>query len=227
MASLLKIVATLGLIALFYWMFQQAGLEQAKENPDQSAIVVYWGGMILVSVGLAALFAFTVLPMVGNLFAGMLYSAPNAAPEKGPHSNALAKIAAGDYEAAVEEYEKAWQKNPSDVMAMVEIAKLLTDRLHNPEAAAARLETALAQDMDRDLVGPLSFRLADIYWKNMDDPQRARALLEQIVEVLPETTHAANASHRIREIDEQERVRQEQEFIAGATTSQDEDEAPR
>ncbi len=214
MSTILKFLFA-GVVAYAgYWLFTQAGLEQAKETPSNSAMVGYWGGLILVAVVGAAFFAFTVLPTVGDIIAGFFYSAPNTEVEKGPHHAALAKVAAGDYPAAVAEYEKALEKDPEDVMALIEIARLQVDKLGDPQAAVERLEQALEGDWDKEKVGPVSFRLADLYWRELDDPERARAVLEQIVGLLPGTTHAANASQRIRQIEETERQRQEQEFLA-------------
>jgi hypothetical protein len=41
----------------------------------------------------------------------------------------------------------------------------------------------------------------DVYWNQKRDASRARHMLMQIAETMPNTRHAANAMHRLHEID--------------------------
>ncbi len=213
-APLFQLILLLGLGYGLYFSYTNGMVEMAKQEPDSTLVVGYWGAMILCSVGLGAIFALRVAPKIGEWMASLFYSAPGEQVEKSPHSAALAKIATGDYAAAVVEYEKVLSNDPEDIMALVEISRLYIERLEDAPAAAARLEQALGHDWEKEKVAPLTFRLAEIYWKHLGDPDRARAILEQVVELMPESTHSANAAHRIREIDEKERARQEAEFLA-------------
>ena len=43
------------------------------------------------------------------------------------------------------------------------------------------------------------FRIADIYENDLDNHDGAIAILKQVLEVLPETRHSANATHKLRE----------------------------
>jgi outer membrane protein assembly factor BamD (BamD/ComL family) len=49
----------------------------------------------------------------------------------------------------------------------------------------------------------LCSRLADVYSTYQHDITKARALLMQVIETMPNTRHAANATHRLQEIERQ------------------------
>ena len=44
------------------------------------------------------------------------------------------------------------------------------------------------------------FRLAELYEEVKDDTPQSVSILEQVVELFPETRHSANATHRLREL---------------------------
>ena len=44
------------------------------------------------------------------------------------------------------------------------------------------------------------FRIAGIYEEEKEDMDSTVQLLQQIVELFPETRHSANATHRLREL---------------------------
>jgi tetratricopeptide (TPR) repeat protein len=221
MKLLLKILTALALIGLMLYCFQLVKLENAKiptddglGGPNQSLIVSLYGAVMLIGAGLAVLFALTIVPFFAEQAAGLVYGSAEKI-EKGPHAEALSRAAQGDYEGAIEAYEKVIEHHdPDDTLALSEIAHLYADKLNDPEFAAQRLATALERDWKTDKAAFLTFRLADLYWKTLGDYPAARVLLEQIIERMPGSTHSANAMHRVREIDTLEREAQEAEFLA-------------
>ena len=172
----------------------------AADSADPSDIIKALALFILVAVCAGALFAMTLLPAAGEWIGNFFYS-PVALMEKEPHAAALAKVAQGDYAGAVVAYARVVEENPDDALAIGEMAKLEASHLHRPDAAAARLEQAMAQEWSHDDAAFLGFRLADLYVEQLGHPAAAVALLQQIAIAMPQTYHAANATHRLREIE--------------------------
>ncbi len=223
MKVLFNIILTLILLGLILWCFEIVRIENAKadtpEGPNHSLILTLYGAVILLGAGIAIIFALTVVPFFAERAAGLVYG-PTEKLEKGPHADALSRAAQGDYEGAIAAYERVLaDKDPEDTLALSEIAHLYADKLGDPQAAVDRLTAALERDWEPDKAAFLTFRLADLYWKNLAQFEPARLLLEQILERMPGSTHSANAMHRIREIDIREREAQEAAFLSSASES--------
>lgn len=195
-----RLVIVAALAWLGYILFSDARDYQKVEDADPTKIMLYFGGVILVGVAMGTIVAMSLIPAIGDAMGNFLFN-PNEEVEKDPHAGAMAKVAQGDYEGAVEEYRTVVASNPSDTLALSEIAHLYCDRIGNDGAAAEVLESALQQEWPPDDSAFLCNRLVDVYWTYQHDGARARALLIQVVETLPDTKHAANAQHRLRDID--------------------------
>jgi hypothetical protein len=174
----------------------QMKLQSAAEKPDYSRITVSFVVILGAAIAIGAMFALSVLPAIADKIGSFLFN-PNQEIEKPPHSVAMAKMAQGDYHGAVEEY----QKDPYDTLALSEIAHIYCDKLKECDAAAQVLEAALDREWPPEDSAFLGARLADVYWHHQNDAVRARAVLIQIAENLPDSKHAANAQHKLREID--------------------------
>ena len=198
---LLRPLLALALAYLTVIIFTAARAEQAKkEKADEGKIVLYFGGIILVG-GAAGIMVVTVLmPAVGDAI-GNLFFSPNQRNEKAPHADAMAAMARGDYEAAVQGYLKAFEADPHDTLALSEMAKIECEHLGDPAAAADVLEQALAREWTPEDAAFLTSRLAEIYWKYQHNARDARGLLMQIIETMPGTKNAANAQHKLQEIE--------------------------
>ncbi len=194
----LVIVAALSYLGLV--LFWDARAYQANEDADQTKLVLYFVGVVFTGVAVGGIVALSLIPLVGEQIGSFFFN-PGQQIEKDPHAPAVSKIAAGDYEGAIEEYRNVLEDNPSDTMAISEIARFYCDKLENSAAAAEVLEEALQREWGADDSAFLCNRLVDVYWTYMHDGVRAHALLVQIAENLPDTKYAANALHRMREID--------------------------
>lgn len=176
--------------------------------------MVNLGGFIVMALVAAILFGLTILPVVGEIIGGAFFN-PGGEIEKDPHHDAMAFMAQGDYDGAIAAYRKVVADNPHDTHAISEIARINIDKLHNPAGAAEAFENALQTEWPPDEGGFLAMRLAEVYWTHFGDAERAKAVLEQIKETMPGTRHAANANHKIIEIDrvmaEQDGTTQDQE----------------
>ena len=183
-------------------IFLEARAEMKNEPSDGGKIVLYFGGVVLAGGAAAVLLVTVLLPAVGDAIGGLFFS-PNEKMEKSPHADALVAIARGEYEAAVQEYLKAFGNDPHDTMALSEIVRLECEHLDNPAAAADILEQALEREWTPEDAAFLTSRLVDVYWKHQRKAREARALLMQIIEAMPGTKHSANAQHKLQEIERQ------------------------
>jgi tetratricopeptide (TPR) repeat protein len=202
MKNPIRSVIALVLIAIAFVLFRQARAAYDDQTGDYSHAIVLFGLVVVVGVAAGALLAFSFVPQVAEGIGNMFYQ-PNEPIEKNPHAGALGAIAQGDYEKAVEEYRKVYEKNPDDTLALSEMARLYCDKLHDPAPAAQLLEGALQRELLPEDAAFLCSRLADVYWTHQHDVGGARALLLQVIETMPNTRHAANASHRLQEIERQ------------------------
>jgi len=190
----------LALAWLAFVIFYEARAEMKNENADSSKIVLYFGGVVLVGGIAAVLIVTMVLPAVGDAI-GNLFFSPNEKIEKAPHADAMSALARGEYEEAVQAYLHAFEKDPHDTLALSEMAKIECEHLENPTAAADVLEQALQREWTPEDAAFLTSRLVDVYWKYQHNVRDSRSLLMQIIESMPGTKHAANAQHKLQEIE--------------------------
>lgn len=193
------IVLALGWVA-FVLFTQAQHQQQLGEEADHTITMMLFAGVILVGCVAGAVVALSLIPAIGDAV-GHFFYAPNERVAQDPHAAAVAKVAQGDYEGAVEAYLAVWEKDPADTLAASEAARIYCERLGRPEAAAELLEGAVKEELPAEEGAFLASRLVDVYWGYQHDAIRAREVLIQIAESLPDTRHAANAQHRILEIE--------------------------
>lgn len=163
--------------------------------------------LVVLGVGGGIVFVIYVLPMIGELIGGSVYSGVEEL-RLDPSMKAAAKVSAGDYEGAVAEYLKLAAASPGDAFPVIEAAKVALEKLNDPARAAEILSGALAgveesgQPMESDSHAGLHFRLAEIYVERMNDHGSALELMRVVGERFPDTRHAVNAGHRIQEWEE-------------------------
>ncbi len=202
MRNITRLLIVLALFWLAYVLFGKARVAYSQEEVDSSQVVMLFAGMLLVAVTAGGFFVVSFLPDIGEGVGNFFFN-PNEPVEENPHGKALAAVARGDYRGAITEYERVFEKNPEDTLALSEITHLYCDKLHEPASAAAILEEALNDEWAPEDAAFLSSRLVDVYWNHQGDARRARELLLQVIETLPGTRHAANAQHRLHEIERQ------------------------
>lgn len=197
-------ITRLVIVAALFWgayaLFGQAQAAYSQEEVDGTRVVMLFAGMLLVALMAGGVFVVSFLPDIGDGIGNYFFN-PNEKMEKNPHADALAAVARGEYQKAVAEYEKVFAKDQTDTMAVSEITHLYCDKLHEPDRAARYLEGILDREWPPEDAAFLSSRLVDVYWNHQHDAQSARGVLMQIMETLPGTKHAANAQHRLHEIE--------------------------
>jgi tetratricopeptide (TPR) repeat protein len=190
-------------LAAFAWVgfvILSEAHDQAKlDQPDNSKVALLFAGAILDGLVVASIVAFLIVPSLGDIVGGYFFN-PGTKIEKDPHSDAISKLARGDPEGAIQSYEQILEQDPTDTLAISEIARICCRDLEDTARGAAVLEQALQGEWPLEQSSFLANRLADIYLLQ-HDPMRARQLIIQIATSLEGTRFAANAQHRLREID--------------------------
>lgn len=205
MAILIRLLI-IGALAWFGWvLFEEVrelwAIPEDDISHDPTKILLYFLGLIGVGLAAGILIVLTLLPAIGDQVGSFFFN-PNQKLEKDPHSKALSAIAVGNYEQATEEYKKIVINSPHDTHAISEIIRIQCDLLHTPQEAADYLSERLEEDRPSDEVAFLANRLVDVYWNHLQDYDRSIAILTQLQENFQETKHAANATHRLRDIQE-------------------------
>ena len=177
-------------VALIWNFFKEAG-----DGTKLVMVIVLGltGGLLAVKY---------VIPMLGDAMSEAVFSSGEQV-EQDEMTKAAAKIAQGDYQGAIEHYEKMLQDKPDDPFPVAEIAKIHAERLRNPQAALKALEEHLqSKDWPVDDAAFIMFRIADVHLMHRHDYETARDMLEQVISNFPNTRHSANAHHRMTEIEQ-------------------------
>jgi hypothetical protein len=91
--------------------------------------------------------------------------------------------------------------HPENRFPWVEMAKIHRHNLENPEASIKTLREALESYQWRmNDAAFFMFRLAELHEEDKQDLATATGILQQVVDTFPDTRHAANATHRLREL---------------------------
>jgi tetratricopeptide (TPR) repeat protein len=187
-----------------------AGTSESSETPppppprggyrNQITLFTY---LIIIAVAGGVMVLKWIIPAIGDRVADSFYSSPEAS-EQSPTHKAMALVAQGEYQKALAAFEKILAESPNDRFAVAEMARLHQDKLGDTDAAIAVLESAAAGDWPEDDKCFFLLRLADLHATHRSDFTRARDLLAQVQQEFPGSRHAANAVHKLREIEEAE-----------------------
>jgi tetratricopeptide (TPR) repeat protein len=202
MRALPRLLLFLGLAYITFVLFHEASLARKNPEVDPSKIVLLFAATVLVGGTTAIIVVSLVLPAIGDAV-GNFFFQPDQEIEKDPHASAQAALARGEYAEAVEEYRRILADDPTDTLSYSEIAKISCEHLDDAAGAAAILEEALKREWTPDEAAFLTSRLVDVYWKYQRNIRGARALLIQVVESMPGTRHAANAEHKLKELEQE------------------------
>jgi tetratricopeptide (TPR) repeat protein len=167
-----------------------------QENPMYAFLAI-----ILLAVSGGIFFVLVVLPRMGDAIGTMMYSSgEEVSPDE--TMKAAAKMATGDYEGAIDEYEKMLREKPEDPFPISEIAKIRAEKLGDRAGAIDFLQTHLEdREWSEDNAAFLMFRIVELHTaaKAYDE---AKDILEQVVGNFPGTRHSANAKHKINELEQ-------------------------
>lgn len=168
-----------------------------KEN--QGGQLIY---MIVVGVAGGLFGVKFIIPWIGDAMGTFFFSSGEEV-KADETMRAVAKLAQGDYEGAIAEYEKVAKEKPEDSFPVAEIAKIYSDKLDDPTRAISYLRERIeAQAWPEDAAAFLMFRIVDIQCEKLGDYQAAHDQLEGVIARFPNTRHSANAHHRLNEVEQ-------------------------
>jgi tetratricopeptide (TPR) repeat protein len=176
-------------------------LQESGKKYQNVLALLSWGIIMAAGVGFVVLK--WVLPAMGDKIGETFYS---SSEKLGPDRNAKAMslITQGKYEDAIAEFRRLAAENPSDRFPIVEIAKLQQDKLGDVDAAMGTYLSALEGEWAEDDAAFFLLRLAEMHYSNKHDNAAAKELLNEVIQRFPGSRHAGNATHKLREIEEQE-----------------------
>lgn len=179
--------------------------ELAEENTEANPI-----NLFILYIVLAFFIGFIAIsylvPWIGDRLSNLFY-APEEEAEEDPRAPAMALLAQGEYESAVEELQRLAKELSGDRFPIVEIAKIYEEKLHQPDLAIATYEIALSlgnQEWRENDLAFFKFRLADLSVETRQDFTKAKEVLEEVILEFPDTRHSANATHKLRELERAE-----------------------
>ncbi len=167
------------------------------KKADKSSAMLYLGCFLVAVLGIGIMGAWDIGQMIGGR-AGRSVMAEDYTEHKDP-----------DYEAAEEEWSKGnhldavrmlrdyLERNPSEQHAAIRIAEIYEKDLGNYLAAALELEEVLQKKLPREKWGWTAIRLSNLYSGRLNQPAKALAVLDRIVNDYSDTSAAKKARERL------------------------------
>lgn len=164
---------------------------------DRSSAMVYLGCFLVSVLGLGAMGAWDVAQMIGGR-AGRSVMAEDYTENKDPdYEAAEQEWAKGNHLDAVRMLRDYLQRNPSEQHAAIRIAEIYEKDLGNYLAAALELEEVLQKRLPREKWGWTAIHLSNLYSGRLNQPDKALAVLNRIVQDYPDTFAAKKARVRL------------------------------
>jgi len=170
------------------------------DSEDEATAVMQLPVLMLAGLYAGIMFVLYVLPTITEKATTAVLDSGELV-ETDPLHDARAAYARGDYEVAIEVYRNFTTEDPYNRLPWVEVAKIQHDNLEDPEAAAGTLREALeSREWPINDAAYFMGRLSEIYLNDLDGQEACITILNQMIELFPETRHSANASHKLNEI---------------------------
>lgn len=159
-------------------------------------------GCFLLAVMCALVIAIVLAPSLtekcSDSFFNLLYPQPKKVSKT--YGRARTYLVNEKYPEAIEEYRKAWEEDPDDVNAILQIADIYNHKLKDYKKAIPEYEKALAMRIDDNQWVFVRNQLADIYAQPLKQPRKAIAQLKEIIAKFPQTKYAQQAGERIKRL---------------------------
>lgn len=224
MLKYISIAVLTVLVAVSWYKFSKSGtemeqlrvkIEQLRYDPEtdeearalkrelngQDGERIFTGILLtFLSAGLFGIvFVTQVLPIIANKVSTGVYASDEEV-EADLFHDARVLLAQGDWDGAIEAFRAGAQKEPTNRMPWIEIAKIQRQHLNHPAEAISTLRQAIeSQDWEINDAAFLMFRLSEIYDEDFQDRTTGATILSQIIELFPETRHSANARTKLHE----------------------------
>jgi TolA-binding protein len=155
---------------------------------------------VILAAGVGFVTLKWIIPMLGDA----LNSATFAANDKSPYTKATDLITAGKYHEALAAFQKLASARPTDKVPVMEMYKLNMGRFQDSDGAIETLRSALERPWPEEDTAFFATKLANLYYEEKGDISAAKQVYEFLISAHPDTTTAANAAHKIRELEEAE-----------------------
>lgn len=170
------------------------------DSADDTSAVTQLPALMLAGTYLGIMFVLYILPAITDKATSAVLDSGEFV-ERDPLHDARAAYARGDYQDAIGVYRSVMADDPFNRLPWVEIAKIQHDNLEDIPASVDTLREALeANEWPINDAAYFMGRLSDVYLNDLDDQESCLSILTQMIEIFPETRHAANATHKINEI---------------------------
>ncbi len=189
------------IIFIFVVSIVLSSLIGGSEGDDVQA-VTQLPALLLAGVYVGVLFVLYILPAITDKATSAVLDS-NELVETDPMHDARAAHARGDYDEAIAVYREVADADPYNRLPWVEIAKIQHDKHEDPEASIATLRSALeSHQWPINDAAYFMGSLATLYNEDLEDRDSCIMILNQMIELFPETRHSANATHKLREMGE-------------------------
>lgn len=174
------------------------------ETAPSNDVIQRMGATLMAGLYAGLLFVVYILPIISDAVARLIYSAPNGKPDQvDSMHDARSLMEQGDFEGAVKELRRVVMVESDNRMAWLQLAKIQAEQLGDADAAVDSLREGLEQrDWPVDDAAFIMFRISEIHLEKRADRGAAVMILQQICELFPDSRHAANAVHQLRELGE-------------------------
>ena len=101
----------MALLWVGFVLFSNAREESQLPAPNTSRVVMLFLGTFVDGLAVAVIVASLIVPAIAGQMGNFFFN-PGGEIEKDPHADAIAKLARGDPEGAIKEYEAILDKDP-------------------------------------------------------------------------------------------------------------------
>jgi hypothetical protein len=169
---------------------------------DNSVIPFIFIGILILGLPLAIVIGYFARTWLANQFMGLLVPDDNDYRVEPQYSIAKARIAAGRFEDAIQEYRNAMSLYPNDLNVHFHIAEVYVNHLHEPLDALQELDFGQRRTRDPERKADFVSRKAEIHLLNRRDPGNAALEIENFLAQHPKAKASILLNEKLKQIRE-------------------------
>ena len=170
---------------------------------DNSLIPFLFFGILILGLPVAVVVGYLARNWIANQFVNLLWMDGDANYRVEPqYSIAKARIAAGRFEDAIQEYRNAMSLYPNDLNVHFYIADVFANHLQQPLDALAELDFGQRRTRDPEKMAKFVARKAEIHLEKRRDPGNAALEIETILAQFPKAEASIFLNEKLKAIRE-------------------------